>query len=135
MEFFKKKVLPYLITFVIGLVMFVLVIASKHIFSQSDKKEIFRILSDAFTVPAVVLGGIGLLIFLSNEGAFDIISYGMIMFIGKFKRNVNDRKYQTYYDYKVAKRGNKKSFGSTLIIGILYLIFAILFLILYNNLE
>lgn len=135
MKYFKKKILPYLIPFVCGLALFIFVIVTRDLFKQTDKKEIYRILSDATFIPGVIVGGVGLLVFLSNEGAFDIISYGMIMFFGKFKKNINERRYDSYYDYKVAKRGNKKSFANILLVGVFFLLFAVLFVILYNTLK
>ena len=133
MKIFKTKVLPYLIPFIIGLLMFLWVIISHDIFKLSDKKEIFRALSDACFIPGCIIGGFGLLILLSNEGAFDIISYGLRLFFEKFKRNINERKFESYYDYKVFKRGHKQSYGNVLAVGVFYLLFAILFLILYYN--
>lgn len=132
MEIFKKKILPYLIPFVIGLILFIFIISSRNIFKEESTKEIYRILSDGLAVPGVVITGVGLLVCLSNEGAFDIISYGLILFIGKFKKNVSDRKYETYYDYKVAKHANKKSFAHILLVGLFFLLLGILFTILYN---
>lgn len=135
MKYFKEKILPYLIPFIIGLILFIIVIVTKKLFQQKDLQTIYRILSDAFALPGIVIGGFGLLVVLSNEGAFDIISYGFTLFIGKFKKDVSARKYKTYYDYKIAKRGNKKSFANILIVGIFYFLLSILFTILYLNLE
>ncbi len=132
MEFFKKNILPYLIPFVIGLIVFIGIISARNIFTEESTKEIYRILSDGLAIPGVVITGIGLLVFLSNEGAFDIIGYGLILFIGKFKKNVSDRKYETFYDYKLAKHANKNSFAHILLVGLFFLALGILFTILYN---
>ena len=65
-------------------------------------KDLYQVLSDSFFVPAVVITGFGLLIFASNEGAFDGISYGVKAFLGMFKSK-QEKKYKSLYEYKEQK--------------------------------
>ena len=109
-----------------------LVANSKDVFNQTDLKTIYHILSDSFTVPGVVITGFGLLIFASNEGVFDGITYGVMSFINMFKTR-NAKKYSSLYDYKQKKHAVKTKTGFILISGLIILSFAIVFLILYMN--
>lgn len=128
-----KKHLKYIITFGIGFIVFIGILLSKKIFSLTDKLEIFRALSDASIVPAVVIGGVGIIVFVDNNGVFDIIFYGVKLAINAFSRDINKRKYKTFYDYKVAKHEKDTPYGFLLIVGGFFLLLAIIFLICYMN--
>ena len=75
-----KKHLKLIITFGIGIIAFIAIILSKQIFQQTELLEIYKILSDASFVPAVVIGGVGIIVFVDNNGVFDIIIYGVKIF-------------------------------------------------------
>ncbi len=128
-----KKYLKHLVTFGIGLILFLGVLIAKGIFIQRDKLEIFKILSDASFVPAAVIGGIGVIVFVDNNGAFDIIVYGIKLLFISLSRDVSKRKYKTYYDYTVAKHEKSNPYGFLLLVGGFFLLLAIIFLICYLN--
>ncbi|MBQ8292866.1 MAG: DUF3899 domain-containing protein [Bacilli bacterium] len=125
-----KKVKEILITIGIGLLCTLFISMMRGIFDKSTEQEVFHVLCDAFFIVGVVITGIGLLIICSNEGAFDMIVYGTTMFINWFRRK-NERKYETYYDYVVAKSEKKTGFSSFLISGIFFLLMSLLMLMLY----
>ena len=87
-----KKLEKYIITLAIGLAIAFLIAVSKDIFNQESKKDIFHILSDAFFVPGIIITGVGLLVVVSNEGAFDGVAFAMIKFANLFTGK-NDKKY------------------------------------------
>ena len=125
-----KSVKKYLIAFGAGLLGVVLIAWFKDIFSQTELVKIFHILCDGFFVVGVVMTGFGLLVFTSNEGAFDGLAFAVSSFIGMFRRNL-DKKYDTLYDYKESRANKKVSFGFLLISGIVFIAVSMVMLLLY----
>ena len=130
-----KKHLKLIITFGIGIIAFIAIILSKQIFRQTELLEIYKILSDASFVPAVVIGGVGIIVFVDNNGVFDIIIYGVKLALTAFSRDINKRKYKTFYDYRVAKHETSNPYGFLLLVGGFFLVISVIFLILYMNVE
>ncbi len=131
----KKKLLGYGISLLIGAAVALLVMGLRGIFTETEPREIMRLLSDAFFVPGVILAGVGLLVFATNGGVFDMLAYSMILFVNLFRRNVQDRKYRDFYEYREAKKDRKrKSLAFLLVVGLFYIALAALFLILYGQL-
>ena len=126
-----KKFYKYIITFGIGLLIALLVIIYRDTFSQTDKKEIIRYICDGFFVSAICVGGLGLLVFVSNEGAFDMIAYGLSSFFSLFK--TKERKYNSYFDYKESKAKNKIESGFILYVGLLLLLITIILYFVYSK--
>ena len=112
--------------------MALLIANSKELFEQTDLKTIYHILSDSFFVPGIVITGFGLLIFASNEGVFDGVTYAVMSFINMFKSK-EERKYSSLYDYKQKKHAVKTKTGFILISGLIILTFGIVFYILYSR--
>ena len=122
----------YFITFLIGVAGAVAIMASKDIFAQTAPKDVYHILCDAFFVVGIVIECIGLLIFSSNEGTFDIIVYGVSSFVDMFKKQPN-RKYETFYDYRAARQDKKIKFAFLLIVGLIFLAASGVMLYLYHQ--
>ena len=122
----------YLITFGVGLLMAFGVAYSKDIFAQTELSKVFHILTDSFFVPAVLIAGFGGIIFVSNEGAFDGISYAMTSFIDIFRKNKKN-KYYTYYDYKEGKGKRDTSFGYLLVSGLVFMAITAVMYLFYEK--
>ena len=122
----------YLITLLVGMVGVIAILASKDIFAQTVQKDVYHILCDAFFVVGVLIECVGLLIFSSNEGTFDIIVYGVSSFVDMFKKQPN-RKYETFYDYRVARQDKKIKFAYLLIVGLVFLAVSGVMLYLYHQ--
>ena len=128
-----KKLKRYLITIGIGLLGAFWIAYSKDVFSQTEAYKVFHILTDSFFVPAVMITGIGALIFVSNEGAFDGVTYAVTSFIDIFRKNKKN-KYHTYYDYKESKANRDASFGYMIISGLIFMVLSgIMLLFYYKN--
>lgn len=123
----------YIITSSIGLVVAILIVLSKDIFSQSEATKVYHILCDAFFVPGVCISCFGLLVFASNEGTFDMIVYGTKKFFSLFKKDLTKEKYKTFYEYKDAQRETKISFAYLLFVGLAFIAISMIFLMLYYN--
>jgi large-conductance mechanosensitive channel len=82
----------------------------------------------------VVITGVGLLVFSSNEGTFDMLVYGVSSFFDLF-RKVSKKKYHTFYDYRVSRQDKKIGFGFMLLCGIFFLIIAFVMFFIYRKLS
>ncbi len=127
-----KKLLKYLITLLVGLAIAAWIAISKDIFAQTRPEIIFAILSDSFFAPGVLIFGVGGLIFVSNEGVFDGISYGLVSFIDIFRKE-KQNKYRTFFDYKQSKGERDTSFGFMLICGLAFIATSGIMYLLFNN--
>ena len=127
-----KKYIKYFITVGVGLVLALIVANAKDLFAQTGLSVIYQILSDCFLIPGVVIAGMGLLLFASNEGVFDGISYGFKVIAQMFKRKPTPVK-QSYFEYREEKGRNKLTFGFLLICGAAFFAVSIIFLILYSS--
>ncbi len=127
-----KKLRKYIITLLIGFVIAFLIAYSKDIFLMNEPLKIYHILCDSFFAVGVVITGIGLFIYVTNEGVFDIIAYGVSSFVNLFRSN-SKKKYDTFYDYRVLRAESKLKFGFILISGIILIIISLIFYWLYSR--
>ena len=123
--------IKYIIVYAIMIGGFFLILSTKDIYSKTNLKEIYLILTDAFTVPGLLVFLFGILVFLADEGAFRMLAYSIRTVFSVFKRNPADRKFRTYAEYKKYKEQYKSSFGFLLISGGSFCVLAAIFLILY----
>ncbi len=131
----KRKLLAYGISLLIGAAMALIIMGVRGIFTETEPREVMRLLSDAFFVPGVLLAGVGLLVFATNGGVFDMLAYSVLLFFNLFRKNVQDRKYRDFYEYREAKKGRKrKSLAFLLVVGLFYILLAAIFLIVYGQL-
>ena len=130
MNFFKKA-LPYIITAVIGVIIFIIIICVKNIWDAGEAYVVMQILSDAFLVPGVLLAGLGLIIFASNGGVFDMLAYGIMTIFWTLQRDPTKRRYKDFYEYREAQKGKKRGMAFMLIVGSAFILLAIIFLIVY----
>jgi hypothetical protein len=124
-----RKLYKYLLTIAVGLALVAWVAFSKDIFAQTSNSVILGILSDSFLVPGVLISGFGGLIFVSNEGVFDGITYGLTSFFDIFRKD-KQNKYRTFFDYRESKGERDTSFGYLLICGLSFLALSGLMIVL-----
>lgn len=128
-----KTVYKYLITVAVGLVIAFLALLARNIFNLTATVDFMKAFCDAFFVSGVVLVCVGGLVFVSNGGVFDMLAYGIRTFFESFKKNVTDRKYKDFYEYREAKKSSKRSFSFLLVVGIVFIAISMIFLALYYN--
>lgn len=121
----------YFITLFVGFLGAFGIMMSKDLFGQTNPADIFHILCDAFFVVGVVMTGLGLLIFSSNEGTFDMMIYGVRSFMDMFRKNAS-KKYPTFYDYKTSREDKKLKFGFMLICGLFFIALSLTMLYFYS---
>ncbi len=95
--------------------------------------EKYRILCDAFTVPGLLLVMAGLLMVVSNKGAFEGLGYAVKHAVMMLIPGVHEQ--ERYYDYVQRKRANKAhGFGFLFVVGLIDLLFAGIFMALFYSL-
>lgn len=122
------------ISFIVCCVCSFLLAWSRGVFAQTAPIYVFHILSDSFLVVGILATCIALLIFVSNEGTFDILVYGLKSFWSFFKRDMS-RKYDTFYDYRVARQEKKVPFLFLLVCGGAFLLLSVLMYMGYRRLS
>ena len=127
-----KAIIKYCITVVVGALLTGWIAVSRGFLEQVEPVKIYHILCDSFFVVGVLISAVGSLIFVSNEGAFDPLVYGVRSFFNIFKKREN-RKTQTYYDFRMARAEHKFSFGFILIVGLIFLAVSAVMYMLYSQ--
>lgn len=132
----KKKLLKYGVTAGVGALMALITMNNYGLFAATEWKVISRILADAFTIPGMLFILVGCLVWVSGDGFFDGISYALSYTV-KLLVPGTEKKMPQYADYiamKAEKREkNQFSFAFLFIVGGIYLLIAIIFIILYYS--
>ena len=121
-----KRLLPYAICLLLGTIIAVGIVCGNKIWELGSLEKI-RLLSDAFLVPGVCLAGIGLLVLVSRGGVFDMLSFAIIRLFDLFRKDCRNPKYKDFYEYRQAKKGNKRPIAFMLIVGVGFLLMSIVF--------
>ncbi len=131
----KPNTRRYLTATAAGLAISLFFASINGVFTEEKVSAIFVILSNSFFASGVLLAGIGVILFVSSEGLFDMLGFGVKTFFQARKRDVKDRKYKDFYEYKKAKsderRESKTSNAYLLIVGAAFIAVAALCLIGY----
>ena len=128
-----KTVYKYLITAAFGAVLAFIVLLRKDVFHLSQAVDVMKALCGGFFVSGVLIACFGGLVFASNGGVFDMITYGVKNLFWLFKKNPADRKYKDFYEYRDAMKEKKRSYGYMVIVGLAYIAVSLIFLALYYN--
>ena len=128
-----KNPLKYGLTTAVGALLAWAVLDLHGFAAAADTASRLRILADAFTIPGTVITLFGVLVILSNEGAFEgvsyVIGYGLRMLIpGRALERP-----QSYADYVLDRRekGKLTGFGFLFVVGGVFLLLAIVFTVLF----
>lgn len=117
----------YFITAAIGLLLAFAIAFDRGIFNATDAAQIYLILSDACFVPGAVLGCIGILLLVSNKGAFHGISFGIKSVIASLSRHGLEGERESFYEYSERKSGKEIRIGHFLLIGGIMIALGVLF--------
>ena len=127
-----KKWLQYLIITGINILLVLGVMLIQEGFAQTGQ-ELLKVKCNAFFVPGMCTLGLGILIWSTNGGTFDMIAFGVIKLFDLFKKDLTKVKYKTFYDYRKAQQEKQRSFSAYIVVGAVFIAVSILFLVLYNN--
>lgn len=94
-----------------------------------DKPMLYEgtFLVDAFVITGFFIWlGAGI-VFIDQEGVFDIAIYGLKRFVRLFKKSVDDDFPDSYYDYSEGRKSRKRvTLYPTLIVGTVYVLVGII---------
>ena len=114
----------YAVTVGFGLVTALLMVLLRGDFAGSDAAERWRLIADAFFVPGALLLGVGLMIWISGQGEFDILSFGVKKsFSVLLPRERREAQPKTLFDYKQqrAEKG-QPPIKHLLIVGLVFVL-------------
>ena len=91
----------------------------RDIFSAADAKAVMKILCDGFFIGGALIICAGLLVFCSNEGAYDSMSYGLATAFGtrRFSGGKDIRPAETFEEYKQRKHSTKTTVAEFFVAG------------------
>ena len=129
----RQNLAAYAAAFGAGMLLFVGICAARGVLNQ-ETADAVKTLSDASLVPAVLLCGLGGLIFATNYGAFRIFAFSTkSLFSHIFGRKQFFERYRDYYEYDLEKKGEKARTGFILVPGVVFLVLAFAFCAVYSN--
>lgn len=126
-----KNLRGYIVSSVFGMLTVLFVLTLQDTWTQNDNVIIMKNFSDAFCVAGVLIGGVGLLTFISNDGFFDMLSYSFKKMTNVFRSNPEKKLTKSYYEYKLEKREYSSTFGFLLIVAAVFIVVALIFVGLY----
>ena len=93
-----------------------------------------RFWSDGCFVSAVLIGGLGALIWISTTGIFDIFKYGFSSLLVLFTPFRKPKDQMSFYDYKTYQAEKRKPARPELLaVGAFFLILSVLLLAAYSS--
>lgn len=134
---FLKKHVGIIVTFVIGILIMAFIISFQSDYYDMTGNDRNLVFSNGFFVASVMLLGSGLLMWVATLGAFDHIGYIMSLMVYKLrysKDKFEQRKsYLDYIEQKHKKEKDEKSKHprNTILAGLVFLAFAVLFNVLF----
>ena len=119
---FTRIIMRYAITLGVGAGFVFLTLWLNDYSLLTENVDKYRLLTDAFSIPGIIFIMVGCLVFISTDGFFDMITFGLSraksMLIPLSKKSD-----ETYYDYKQRKAKNRLSGYSFLFFcGLIYLV-------------
>ena len=136
MNDFKKSLVRHLVKYGVAIgigAAFVGLIVSLRDFTVMSESEKIKNWADAFTIPGVIYVMLGIMVWISTTGFFDMLSYGLSragrMFVPFLSAKRND---ETFYDYKVRKNSDRFSgYSFMFIVGAIFIVIGVVFTILF----
>ena len=129
----RSSLIKYAVSVMFGGVLVWLYLALRD-FQAAELMEKYRMLSDAFLIPGILLVMAGFLISVTNQGALDGISYATGRAFRKLIPGM-DRVDEKYYDYVERKRQKRvKGYGFLFVVGGVFLAIAVIFMVLFYRL-
>ena len=85
-------------------------------------------LANCFTIPGVLLAGVGAISWAASFGTFDMMGYGTKAFLGMFIKSIGDDLPKSFYDYRKAKNDKgRKWLLETFLVGVVFLALGMVF--------
>lgn len=137
MGFNKKTLLSIAVQLITAVIIAVSVAGYQGFALEQELYLNCRYLSDGFFVSAVIFVGLGVLLWISTTGFFDIFSYAFKSLLVLFSPLKKASEHPHYYEYKCekdAKREGKPITHTVLVAGLIVLALCLISLALYYHL-
>lgn len=127
----RRGWIRYVTAAAVGALIVLLVVWGQGLFLHPSSQAAYGILCDGFFIASVLLIGIGLMCLISNEGIFDVLSFGVINMFRIFhpSRKVFSER-ESFYDFRMRRRDKRVGFAFLLVVGSVYLAIAFVFMLL-----
>ena len=123
----------YVKTALVGSLICVALLLVLGIFNSPNAGRAFRILCDAFFVTSVLLMGFGFLTAIRATGFFHIVGFTKDYMKTMYLPGQRERKYKDFFEYKRANEGKKRAKWHIVIVGALFFVVSMVFLLLESG--
>ena len=128
----KPMTRRYLASLAAGLVIGIALFLGRGGLAVESDGEIYRLLCDAAFVPAAMLLCLGLIVFVADDGVFDMFGFAIMRTTAIFRSpEIRAALPKTYYDYHVMKHQKRADSRYLLAAGATLLALAFVFLLLF----
>ncbi|MBO4297445.1 MAG: DUF3899 domain-containing protein [Clostridia bacterium] len=128
----KPTLRRYLVSLAAGLALGALLFLDRGGLAAQGDSETYRLLCDAAFVPAAMLLCLGLIVFVADDGVFDMFGFAFMRATAVFRSpEMRAAMPKTYYDYHCLKHQKKADCRFLLAAGASLLALAFVFLLLY----
>jgi hypothetical protein len=125
------KLIAYGVALLLGGGIALIYFGVNGLFSSSlASTEVPKLLSNGFFFGGVILAGVGALVFVSNEGAFNFLNYAVQKLLSRFFHSMKAAT-ESYADFTLDHNDKKAPFGFLLWPGIVYILIGAIFAIIY----
>lgn len=126
----KKYVLQYVTSGIIAAAVFLAGVFTQGLLQEKNGADFWGTLSDCFLFPAVFLGGVGAMTWISEKGNFDMIGYGFYYTFSRLLHPLTPQ--ESYYEYKMRRaEGRGGWLKHWLVTGLVCLGASLICLVLY----
>ena len=127
-----KNFTKYLVTISVASAITILVLTIQDSWEHTGQLLMGEI-SNAFFVPGILIFCFGALLWASNGGAFDMLTFAIMKLFDSLKKDVTKVKYRTFYDYQQAQKDKKLTFGHYMLVGLGFIVIALIFYLIYAD--
>lgn len=136
-KFDKSFLIGFIVCFVINvLIALIIGLIQIYVLNRSLQDNCLLILTDSFTMSGLLMCLYYLIVFVSDEGAFDIISYSVqLVWNVTFHKNVRETNLpSTFAEYKQMKRAKPRlNLRFVLFSGLLFFIIGLIIMFIYYS--
>ncbi|MFI3252507.1 MAG: DUF3899 domain-containing protein [bacterium] len=128
-----QRFVKYIITAICGITIMFILFILRSTFVQSDSQIIMKDVTDAFCSAGMLLLCSGALVFVSNQGIFNMFTYSFKRFTSIFRSDETKKMNKLYYEYNRDQLASPSPMLHLFIIGALFLAIGLIFLLIYSN--
>jgi hypothetical protein len=126
-----RKLIAYGVALLVGGGVALIYFGVNGLFTSTlPSTDVPKLLSNGFFFGGAILAGVGALVFVSNEGAFNFLNYAAQKLLSRFFHSMKAAT-ESYTDFTLDHDSKKAPFGFLLWPGLLYVLIGGIFAIIY----